>query len=75
MTIFPIAYATNMSITELPSKNKPNASAHILHYSVRYHCIGFPCQDFGSGGGYMGGFCDNLPEASPMSNGANASQF
>lgn len=38
MTIFPIAYTTNMSITELPSKNKPNANARILHYIVTY-CI------------------------------------
>lgn len=38
MTIFPIVYATNMSITELLPKNKPNTNAHILHYIVRY-CI------------------------------------
>lgn len=37
MTIFPTAYATNTSITELPSKNKPNTNAYILHYIVTYH--------------------------------------
>lgn len=37
MTILPTAYATNMSITELPSKSKPNTNAYILHYIVTYH--------------------------------------
>ena len=36
-------------------------------------CIGFGWQGFGSGGGYRGGFCKKLLEASPVSNGANAS--
>ena len=37
-------------------------------------CIGFAWQGFG-GGGYRGGFCGKLLEASPMSDGANASRL
>lgn len=33
------------------------------------------CPGFGSGGGYRGGFCENLPEASPVSDRAGASQL
>ena len=35
-------------------------------------CIGFAWQGFGSVGGYRGGFCEKLLEASPRSDGANA---
>ncbi|RMC00441.1 hypothetical protein DUI87_23050 [Hirundo rustica rustica] len=35
------------------------------------HEVALRC--FGSGGGYKGGFCETLTEASPKSNGANAS--
>jgi len=42
-------------------------------------CTGFAWQGFsrggGWGGGYRGGFCEKLPEASPMSSGANASRL
>lgn len=31
------------------------------------------CPGFGSGRGYKGGFCENLPEASPVSDRAGAS--
>ena len=38
-------------------------------------CIGFAWQGFGGGGGYRGGFCEKLLEASPMSDTVNASGF
>ncbi|GAB0209844.1 mitochondrial enolase superfamily member 1 [Grus japonensis] len=38
-------------------------------------CVGFAWQGFGSGGGYRGGFCEKLLEASPVSDRANASRL
>ena len=38
-------------------------------------CCGFTWHGFGSGGGYKGGFCKKLLEASPMSDTANARWF
>ncbi|GAB0209804.1 mitochondrial enolase superfamily member 1 [Grus japonensis] len=37
--------------------------------------LGFVWQGFGSGRGYRGGFCEKLLEASPVSDGANASRL
>jgi len=37
--------------------------------------VGLRGKVFGSQGGYRGGFCEKLPEASPMSNRANASRL
>ena len=38
-------------------------------------CVGFVWQGFGSRGGYRGGFCEKLLEASPVSDRANASRL
>jgi len=47
----------------------------VLVSPVLEACIGFAWQGFGSRGegGYRGGFCEKLPEASPMSYRASAS--
>ena len=47
----------------------------LVFYSPFRCCIGFAWQDFSSEGGYRGGFCEKLLEASPMSNRASASWF
>ncbi|GAB0207180.1 mitochondrial enolase superfamily member 1 [Grus japonensis] len=43
--------------------------------NMSQQCVGFAWQGFGSGGGYRGGFCEKLLEASPVSDRANASRL
>ena len=43
--------------------------------SLRNVCKGIVLGLCGSGGGYRGGFCEKLLEASPMSDRANTSQL
>ena len=47
----------------------------LMSAKIFYVCVGFAWQGFDSEGGYRGGSCEKLLEASFMSNRANASQL
>ena len=55
------------------SKTSLLPTATLIYIACIAVCIGSARQRFAGGGGYRGGFCEKLLEASPMSDKVNAS--
>ncbi|GAB0206293.1 hypothetical protein GRJ2_003094900 [Grus japonensis] len=72
-----IGFIDNDTFSGSYAKNPFNFKRYDVNFVALYvdGCFEFAWQGFGRGGGYRGGFCEKLLEASPLSDRANASRL